>query len=49
MSRRMLPDEAWADICALFVATDGDGACLIRVVRKSLPKVALGFVNGGVA
>ena len=49
MNRCMLPEEAWADICALFVATDGDGACLIRVVRKSLPRVALGFVVGGVA
>lgn len=49
MSRGMLSAEAWADLCALFVAVDGDGASLLRVVRKSLPAHALGFVAGGVA
>jgi hypothetical protein len=49
MSRSMLPESVWLDIYALFDATEGDGACLIRVVRKSLPAHALGFVAGGVA
>lgn len=45
----MLPAQAWIDLCDLFAAVDGDGAALLRVVRKSLPGVALGFVAGGVA
>lgn len=49
MSRSMLPAQAWNDLCDLFAAVDGDGAALLRVVRKSLPGVALGFVAGGVA
>jgi hypothetical protein len=49
MTRRMLPESIWLDIYAIFDATDGDGAALLRVVRASLPTVALGFVNGGVA
>jgi hypothetical protein len=49
MKRSMLPESTWLDIFTLFDATDGDGGALIRVVRKSLPSVALGFVAGGVA
>jgi hypothetical protein len=49
MTRRMLPESIWLDIYAIFDATDGDGAALLRVVRASLPTVALGSVNGGVA
>jgi hypothetical protein len=49
MTRSMLPEQTWLDICAVFAALEGDGACLIRVVRKSLPAHALGFVAGGVA
>lgn len=47
MTRRMLPESIWLDIFTLFEATGGDSACLIRVVRASLPTVALGFVTGG--
>jgi hypothetical protein len=49
MTRSMLPEQAWTDLCDLFAAVDGDGSALIRVVRKSLPAHALGFVAGGVA
>ena len=49
MTRSMLPEQAWSDLCDLFAAVDGDGAALLRVVRKSLPGVALGFVPGGVS
>lgn len=49
MSRSMLPEQTWLDICAVFVALDGDGAALVRVARAPLPGVALAFVAGGVA
>lgn len=49
MTRSMLPESVWLDIYALFDATEGDGGALLRVVRKSLPAHALGFVAGGVA
>lgn len=47
MRRSMLPESIWTDLCAVFVALDGDGAALVRVARKSLPAHALGFVMGG--
>lgn len=49
MSRRMLPESLWLDMADIFVALEGDSAAFLRVVRASLPGVALGFVNGGVA
>lgn len=49
MSRRMLSEQTWRDLFALFDANQGDGASLLRVVRKSLPAHALGFVPGGVS
>ena len=49
MTRSMLPEQTWLDLCAVFVTLDGDGSALLRVVRKSLPSVALGFVTGGVS
>jgi hypothetical protein len=49
MTRSMLPESVWLDIFTLFDVTEGDGGALLRVVRKSLPAHALGFVAGGVA
>ena len=49
MSRSMLPESTWAHIVDAFVALDDDGVALLRVLRKSLPGVSLGFVTGGVA
>lgn len=49
MSRCMIPESLWLDMADVFVALDGDGAAFVRVVRASLPGVALGFVAGGVA
>jgi hypothetical protein len=49
MIRSMVPAETWAELCALLVAVQGDERAVIRVVRKSLPAHALGFVAGGVA
>jgi hypothetical protein len=45
----MLPESEWSTLFELFASVDGDGAALLRVVRKSLPGVALGFVSGGVS
>lgn len=49
MSRSMLPEQTWLDIFTLFDAVNGDSEALLRVVRKSLPGVAIAFVAGGVA
>lgn len=49
MKRSMLPEQTWLDLCAVFATLDGDGAALLRVVRKSLPAVSLGFVPGGIS
>lgn len=49
MTRSMLPEQAWLDLCDLFAAVGGDWSALVRVVHVSLPAVALGFVPGGVS
>lgn len=49
MSRAMIPEALWLDVADVFVALDGDGPAFLRVVRASLPGVALGFVIGGIA
>lgn len=45
----MLPEQTWSHLVEVFDALDGSGPAFLRVVRKSLPGVALGFVSGGIA
>jgi len=49
VKRSMLPEAEWSTLFELFASVDGDGAALLRVVRKSLPAVSLGFVPGGIS
>ena len=49
MTRSMLPEQTWSHLVEAFEVVDGSGPAFLRVVRKSLPGVAIAFVAGGVA